>query len=338
MVALIVFSVGLSSMLGFRFSVPLPSNVAPQATDTPMPTVPSPIFRIDNTLVTDVQWHQAVQSAFSSLVSSSQFPGGSSTDSQIINAQAMHSIVDPLATREIAEILGLSTNVGDLYKQWLAQASSQERQTVQANQNDPGYQQQKAQAQLEKEIVARFVNLPVPTASDVYTYYQQHIADFARSAPQVHVQQIVVNSQQAAQQVIAQLQQGVPFATVEATYDVSSAYYTAHGGDLGWVTLGGWGFPPEWTAHVSELQAGQVGAPFLVDGKYYIVKCIERSASDPRPFSQVQGQVHDALVSTQIHVAFVHILAQHESSMHIMLLDQRYSAVLQDFTEALRTA
>lgn len=337
-VALAMFAAGLSAVLGFHFSMlsnPNP-NISPQVENSLPSTAPSPIFRVDGILITDTQWHQAVQSAFSALVSSSQFLGGSSADSEVINTLAMHAILDPLAIQEIVKELGLPASVNVLYHQWLAQASSQELQIAQENLNNPSYQQQKAQEQLKKDIVAHFTTLPMPSTGDVYTYYVQHILHFARIAPQMYVQQIVVDSLQIAEQVVNQLKQGTPFSSVEASYDVSGAYYTAHGGDLGWITLGGSGFPPEWTAHVLLLQAGQVGAPFLVDGKYYIVKCIDGPNYDPWPFSQVQGLARAELVSAQVDTAFAHILAQQERAMHIVLLDQRYGLILQNFADALK--
>ena len=335
-VALVIFAAGLSSALGFHFFTLSDQNFSSQVKNTPSSTAPAPIFRVDGMLITDTQWHQAVQFAFSALVSSGQFPGGSQADSEVINAQAMHSILDPLATQEIVKALGLPTDVDALYHQWLTQASAQEQQTAQANLNNLNYQQQKAQEQLKKDIVTHFITLPTPTVSDVYTYYVQHASQFARIAPQMHVQQIVVASQQTAEQVVNQLKQGTPFSTVEASYDVSGAYYIAHGGDLGWITLGGSGFPPEWTAHTLLLQAGQIGAPFLVDDKYYIVKCIEGPDYEPWSFSQVQEQARADLLSEQLNSAFAHILAQHERAMNIVLLDQRYAPILQNFAEVLK--
>lgn len=335
-VALAIFVAGLSSASGFHFFTLSGSKSSPQVENSSPSTAPSPIFRVDGILIADSQWHQAVQSAFSTLVSSPQFPGGSQTDSEVINTKAMHLILDPLAMQEIVKELGLPTSVNVLFHQWLAQASSQEQQIAQANLNNLNYQQQKAQEQLKRDIVIHFTTFPMPTAKEIYTYYVQHPSYFARIAPQMHVQQLVVNSRQMAEQAVSQLEQGTLFSVVEASYDVSGAYYTAHEGDLGWITLGGSGFPPEWTANVLLLQTGQVGTPFLVDGKYYIVKCIEGPNYEPWPFSLVQEQARADLVSERLNTAFAHFLAQHESSMKIVLLDQRYAPILQNFVNALK--
>lgn len=144
-----------------------------------------------------------------------------------------------------------------------------------------------------------------------------------------------MSSLQTAQQAANQLKQGTPFSIVEASYDISGAYYTVHGGDLGWITLGP-GFPPEWTAHVVSLQPGQLTAPFLVDSNYYIVKCIEGPDYEPWPFSQVREQARADLVSAQLNTAFAHILAQQERSMSIVLLDPQFGPILQSFADILK--
>lgn len=330
-VALAIFAAGVLSVSGFHFFPLSTPNPSPQVQNTP----PTPIFRVDGVVITDTQWHQAVQSAFSALVSAGQFSGGSQTASEIINTQAMHTILDPIATQEIVKELGLPTNVAVLYHQWLSESSAQEQQSAQENLNNLNYQQQKAQEQLKKDIVAHFTTLPAPTVGEVHIYYVQHISAFARTAPQIHVQQIVTPSLQTAQQAANQLKQGTPFSTVEASNDVSGAYYTAQGGDLGWITLGP-GFPPEWTAQVRLLQPGQITAPFLVDSNYYIVKCIEGPDYDPWPFNQVQQQARANLISEQLDAAFAHILVQHEGSMNIDLLDPQFGSILQSFAAVLK--
>lgn len=165
-VALAIFAVGLSSVSGFHFFSLSASNPSPQVRSTPS----TPIFQVDGVVITDTQWHQAVQAAFSALVSSGQFSEGSQADNEIINTQAMHTILDPIATQEIVKEFGLPTNVAVLYHQWLSESSSREQQTAQENLNNPNDQQQKAQEQLKKDIVVRFTTFPMPTVSEVHTY------------------------------------------------------------------------------------------------------------------------------------------------------------------------
>ncbi len=116
---------------------------------------------------------------------------------------------------------------------------------------------------------------------------------------------------------------------------MSGAYYKARGEDLGWISLNNFGYPLQWAGQVSSLRAGQTGAPFLVDGRYYIVRCLEGPDYEPWPLNEVQDQVKADLMGDQLHAAFAHILAQQEQHMSIVLLDQRYGMVLQNFEQSL---
>jgi parvulin-like peptidyl-prolyl isomerase len=333
-VALGVFALGFSSVTQPRFPVVSKQNVLAQQSNNPIsitPTASHTIFLVDGITITDAQWHDAVKSAFEVRASTGQYQGGTQTDTVAINTQAMHTVLDPIAEQEIIKELGLTTNLDALYQQWLIHASPQEKQTAQQSQDNMNYKQQIAQEQLLKNIVVRLAALPSPGLNDVYTYYLQHSAKYARTAPQMHLQQIVVTSPQAVQDVVNQLNQGISFSTVEAAYDVSGSFYHAQGGDLGWIAVGGSGYPPEWSFHVIGLKAGQVGVPFQVDNRYFIVKCLEGPDYEPWPFSQVQDQAKHDWALEQLNNAFAHILSQKERSMHITLLDPRYGEVLQQF-------
>ncbi|HLQ29719.1 MAG TPA: peptidyl-prolyl cis-trans isomerase [Ktedonobacteraceae bacterium] len=334
-IALVVFALGLSSVVRPLLPVVAGQNFSMQQNNGSVSTPPHAIFRADGMSITDTQWHNAVQSAFEARASSGQYLGGTQADTIVINTQSMHTVLDPIAEQEVIKELGLTTDSDVLYQQWFAQASPKERQTAQLSQGNVSYKQQIAQEQLEKNIASRLAALPSLSAGDVYLYYQQHLAQFARTAPQMHLQQIVVTSPQMAQQVVDQLHQGIPFSTVEATYDVSGPFYRAHGGDLGWISVGGSGEPPEWGANVLLLKAGQVGVPFQVSGRYYIVKCIEGPDYQPWSFSQVQDQVRRDLMLEQLNDTFTHILLQKEKKMCIVLLDPQYGVPLQQFEAVL---
>jgi parvulin-like peptidyl-prolyl isomerase len=177
-----------------------------------------------------------------------------------------------------------------------------------------------------------------------YYVYQTNESGFAKNllslktlgTAQMHLQQIEVSSSQAAQQVIDQLNQGVSFSKVETVYDVSGSFYRMQGGDLGWITVGGSGYPLEWSAQVSSLKAGQIGTPFQIDGRYYIVKCLEGPDYEPWPFSKVQDQARQNLIAQQLNDALAHILFQKEKIMHITILDRVYSALMPQFETVLK--
>ena len=70
-----------------------------------------------------------------------------------------------------------------------------------------------------------------------------------------------------AQQLVAQLQQGAPFAAVARQFSASAT--AAAGGDAGWISAGE--MPPEVDAALEQLRPGQLSQPIPVKDGVYIV-------------------------------------------------------------------
>jgi len=96
------------------------------------------------------------------------------------------------------------------------------------------------------------------------------------SKPQFEVSEVLLDANRAggmpqamqgAQQLIAQLQQGAPFAAVARQF--SAAPTAASGGDAGWVSPGE--MPPEVDAALEQLRPGQLSAPIPVKDGVYII-------------------------------------------------------------------
>ena len=95
-------------------------------------------------------------------------------------------------------------------------------------------------------------------------------------AEQVHARDIVLDSEQTAQQVLAVLQQGADFATVAKEYSLDETTRDS-GGDLGWFPRGR--IAPELENAAFALQPGQLsGIVGLSDG-YHILQVVERDAA-----------------------------------------------------------
>lgn len=77
---------------------------------------------------------------------------------------------------------------------------------------------------------------------------------------------------QGAQQLVAQLQQGAPFAAVARQFSASAT--AAAGGDAGWVSPGE--MPAEVDAALEQLRPGQLSAPIPVKDGVYIVYLKEK--------------------------------------------------------------
>ena len=105
----------------------------------------------------------------------------------------------------------------------------------------------------------------------------------AATKPQYQISEVFIDASrvggmeaatQGAQQLVAQLQQGAPFAAVARQF--SAAPTAASGGDAGWVTPGE--EPAEVDAALEQLRPGQLSAPIPVKDGVYIIYLRDKRA------------------------------------------------------------
>ncbi len=334
-VAIATLLLGCYSLAGGSLSLPVQSAGSPVLASPGSGEPNHPILRVSRITLTSDQWHNAVQSAFSARASSGIYQGGTQADTLAINTAAMHSLLDPIALTSLAQSLGISTDANALYQEWLKGASAKDRETARQHESDFAFQQSMADAQLRFDVVKKAAALPVITSAQVYQFYLQHPEQFARAAPQMRLQQIVVRSQSLAQQIYQALLRGESFTTLEAAYDISSPFYRARGGDLGWIALGGSAYAPEWTAHALALHPGQFTAPFSVGGLSYILKCSAGPDYQPWPFVDVQEQARQDLEQEMLNATLTRLLESVEKTMPVEVLDSRFAVILQEFQASL---
>ena len=110
-------------------------------------------------------------------------------------------------------------------------------------------------------------------------------------AEQVHARHILVDSEQAAQQVLTMLQQSADFATLARERSLDEATKDS-GGDLSWFPRGA--IAPELETAVFALQPGQVSGIVRLGDEYDILQVVEREAA--RPLSpEIQADMKFAL-------------------------------------------
>lgn len=105
------------------------------------------------------------------------------------------------------------------------------------------------------------------------------------SKPQYEISEVFIDAnrvggmetaQKGAQQLVAQMQQGAPFAAVARQFSASAT--AAAGGDVGWVAPGE--MPPEVDQAMEQLRPGQLSQPIPVkDGVYIIYLRDKRSGA-----------------------------------------------------------
>jgi peptidyl-prolyl cis-trans isomerase SurA len=145
------------------------------------------------------------------------------------------------------------------------------------------YDQIRAQMSWQRWIRGRYGSR-LRIGEDQIKATQAHLVA-AASKPQYEVSEVFIDAARAggmpaatqgAAQLVAQMQQGAPFAAVAKQFSSSST--AANGGDAGWIGLGE--MPPEVDAVLDTLRPGQLSAPIPVkDGVYIIYLRDKRSGA-----------------------------------------------------------
>jgi peptidyl-prolyl cis-trans isomerase SurA len=147
--------------------------------------------------------------------------------------------------------------------------------------SDTLYQEIRAQVSWQRWIQGRYGSR-LRIGEDQIKAAQARLAATA-SKPQYQISEVLIDSNrvggmpqalQGAQQLIAQLQQGAPFAAVARQF--SSAPTAASGGDAGWISPGE--MPSEVDAALDQLRPGQLSAPIQVKDGVYIIYLRDKRA------------------------------------------------------------
>ncbi|MFC3069928.1 peptidylprolyl isomerase [Phenylobacterium soli] len=119
----------------------------------------------------------------------------------------------------------------------------------------------------------------------------------AASKPQYEISEVFIDANrvggmrtamQGAQQLVAQMQQGAPFAAVARQFSASAT--AANGGDAGWISQGE--MPPEVDSAIEQLRPGQLSQPIQVkDGVYIIYLRDKRSGAGQTLVSLKQAAI-----------------------------------------------
>jgi len=130
----------------------------------------------------------------------------------------------------------------------------------------------------------------------------------AASKPQYEVSEVFLDAgrtggmdsaMKGAAQLVAQIQQGAPFAAVARQFSAAST--AAAGGDAGWISQGE--LPPEVDAVLDQLRPGQLSAPIPVkDGVYIIYLKDKRSGAGQTLVSLKQAAIALPATASQADV------------------------------------
>ena len=143
------------------------------------------------------------------------------------------------------------------------------------------YAQLRAQISWQRWIRGRY-GTRLRIGEDQIKATQQRL-NAAAAKPQFEISEVFLDAarlggmdqtMKGAQQLVAQMQQGAPFASVARQFSASST--AAAGGDAGWISAGE--MPPEVDAALEQLRPGQLSQPIPVKDGVYIIYLRDKRA------------------------------------------------------------
>lgn len=157
------------------------------------------------------------------------------------------------------------------------------------------YEANKASFLIPELIKVQYIDL---TATDIVKnikvsdveiaqYYQDNKTQFMSKAQQ-RLADIQVKTEQQAQDLYQQLQNGANFASLAKKHSID-AISAPNGGELGWVSAGE--FPKIFEEAADAVEVGQFTQPVKVDNSYHIILVEERKAPAVLPLEQVKAQI-----------------------------------------------
>jgi PPIC-type PPIASE domain len=196
--------------------------------------------------------------------------------------------------------------------------------------NNHGLTQQQA---LDK-LIASVSPLQSVSGANAHAFYLAHPSLFARSGPQLHVREIVVQNEALAERLRQQIVTGASFVQLAQQYSLDPPQYKLQGGDLGWVSERQ--MPPDWSQVVFGLQKGEVSQPFQSGGQYYIVQNMEPPKYDVIPYADVSPSVPVVAAQYNQSQQFLVWLSAHILREPLDIRDQRLAVPIASALENLR--
>lgn len=122
---------------------------------------------------------------------------------------------------------------------------------------------------------------------ELFNFYEDEKERFTTEEER-QAQHILVDSEQQAKQIVAQLNKGADFAKLAAKHSQDTGSKDA-GGDLGFFTLGV--MTPEFEAKVFSMKAGEVSSPVKTEFGYHVIKLNAIQAGEIKPFESVRDDL-----------------------------------------------
>jgi len=157
------------------------------------------------------------------------------------------------------------------------------------------------QALIEREIL----NKVKVNDEEVLEYYEQNKDSFTEKK-QVHLYNILLETEEEAQNILEQLKAGEEFS--EIAIEKSTGPSAAQGGDLGYVTKGT--IIPEIEEVVFALEVEELSEVLKTDFGFHILKITEKKPETVKAFEEVKEDIIQTLLPIKQKEAFENFLEE----------------------------
>lgn len=140
----------------------------------------------------------------------------------------------------------------------------------------------------------------VPVADEsISKYYRQHIEEF-RHPTQFRARQMLVDSRESAEDILAQLKKGADFGELAKKYSLSPD--GKRGGDLGYFNASS--YPEIFTEICQKLEIGEMSDVIPTDYGYQIFELIDKRPARQLRLEEVTAQIRNELAEQKAQDAF----------------------------------
>jgi len=169
------------------------------------------------------------------------------------------------------------------------------------------------QVLIEKEILDKVD----ASEEEVLDYYEQNKDSFTKKE-QVHLYNILLETEEEAQNVLAQLKAGEDFS--EIAIEKSSGPSAAQGGDLDYIAKGT--IIPEIEEVVFSLELEELSEVVKTDFGFHILKITEKKAETVKTLEEVREEIVQTLLPEKQKEAFENLLEELKGKVEIEINEE----------------
>jgi parvulin-like peptidyl-prolyl isomerase len=161
-------------------------------------------------------------------------------------------------------------------------------------------------------------NVAMPSDADIRMYYEQHPGEF-KSGEEIHVKQILVHDESAANDVVQKLRAGKSFEELSSQY--SLAPNAKKGGEIGYVSRGE--LPKMFEDEIFALKPGSISGIIRTDSSFHIFKVEDRRPPGVIDLATASPVIRERLKDDAIRERMSQLVGRARTELPIAVLTKR---------------